>query len=109
MAFDYSFTAAAKEDLEGILSYITKDLSNPTAASAFLDNMERAIGQLIEFPQSGSLVENEFVAAGNIRKVPVGNYALYYTPDSIRSTVVIIRIIYSKRDPKWISDQLGQN
>ena len=57
MAFDFSFTAAAKEDLEGILSYISKDLSNPTAASAFLDNIEKAIGQLIEFPQ-GSFTQN---------------------------------------------------
>ena len=61
---------------------------------------------IIEFPQSGAIVENEFITAENIRKVPVGNYMFYYTPDRIPSTIVIIRIIYAKRSPEWISSQL---
>lgn len=108
MAFDYSFTDAAKADLDEILSYISTELDNTTAASSFFDNIEKTISQLVEFPKSGSIVENEFLAAENIRKVPIGNYSLYYTPDSIPSTIVIIRIIYAKRSPEWISSQLNQ-
>ena len=107
MAFDYSFTDAAKADLDEILSYISSDLANPTAASSFFDNIEKTISQLVEFPKSGTVVKNEFVTVENIRKVPIGNYTLYYTPDSIPSTIVIIRIIYAKRSPEWISSQLN--
>lgn len=106
MAFNYSFTDAAKEDLDEILSYISKELANPKAALTFIDNVEKAISQLIEFPQSGSVVENEYIKTENIRKVPIGNYMLYYKSDDTRSIVVIIRIIYSKRSPEWISSQL---
>ena len=107
MAFDYSFTDAAKADLDEILSYISTDLANPTAAAFFFESVEKTISQLVEFPKSGSVVENEFLTADNIRKVPVGNYSLYYSPDSIQSTIVIIRIIYAKRSPEWISSQLN--
>ena len=106
MAFNFSFTDAAKADLDEILSYISAELANPTAASSFFDSIEKTISQLVEFPQSGAIVENEFITAENIRKVPVGNYMLYYTPDRIPSTIVIIRIIYAKRSPEWISSQL---
>ncbi len=108
MAFDYSFTDAAKADLDEILSYISNELANPTAASSFFNNIEKTISQLVEFPKSGTIVENEFLTAKSIRKVPIGNYSLYYTPDSIPATIVIIRIIYSKRSPEWISSQLNQ-
>ena len=106
MAFNFSFTDAAKADLDEILSYISTELANPTAASSFFDSIEKTISQLVEFPQSGAIVENEFITAENIRKVLVGNYMLYYTPDRIPSTIVIIRIIYAKRSPEWISSQL---
>ena len=36
MAFNFSFTDAAKADLDEILSYISAELANPTAASSFL-------------------------------------------------------------------------
>lgn len=107
MAFDYSFTDAAKADLDEILSYISIELDNPTAAASFFESVEKTLSQLVEFPESGSIVENEYLAAENIRKVPIGNYSLYYSPDSVQSTIVIIRIIYSKRNPEWISSQLN--
>lgn len=107
MAFDYSFTDAAKADLDEILYYISTELDNPTAASSFFESVENTISQLIEFPKSGAIVENEFLTAENIRKVPIGNYSLYYSPDNIQSTIVIIRIIYAKRSPEWISSQLN--
>jgi len=108
MAFSFSFTAAATADLDEILSYLSTELANPTAASAFIDHVEKTISRLVEFPQSGSVVENEFVTAKNIRKVPVGNYMLYYTLDNVEETVVIIRVLYAKRSPKRISNQLEQ-
>lgn len=107
MAFDYSFTDAAKADLDEILYYISTELDNPTAASSFFESVENTISQLIEFPKSGAIVENEFLTSENIRKVPIGNYSLYYSPDNIQSTIVIIRIIYAKRSPEWISSQLN--
>ena len=106
MAFSYSFTDAAKADLNEILSYISKELANPKAALLFIDSIEKKISQLLEFPNSGSTVDNEFITAENIRKVPVNNYTLYYTTENNESAIVIIRIIYSKRSPEWIASQL---
>ena len=43
MAFNYIFTDAAKADLDEILSYISTELSNPTAASSFFDSFEKTL------------------------------------------------------------------
>ena len=58
--FGYRLTKIAESDLEGIVSYITVDLANSQAAANFVDKLQNTIEETRAFPESGSLVHNEF-------------------------------------------------
>lgn len=80
--WEYQLTQKADDDLDDIVGYIAMELANPTAASNFVDKLQRAIEEARIFPESGVLVANEFTPDVEIRKKLVGNYIMYYLPDS---------------------------
>ena len=96
--FGYRLTKRAESDLDGIVSYITVDLANPQAASDFVDKLQDTIEEARAFPESGSLVHNEFLQIENVRKKLVGNYIMYYLPDIGENIIYILRIVYGKRN-----------
>ena len=96
--YSYQFTERAEQDLDEILRYISVDLANPTAAQ----NLGRKIFEKIETvrfsPEVGSPVMNDFLLDKTVRKMLVDNYIFYYKVKSDEKTIVIIRIVYSKRN-----------
>lgn len=100
MAYDFRFTEKASVDLDEILHYISVELDNSFAASAFMEKLEQIIDEIRLFPKCGSLVDNELIAVKDIRKVPISNYMLYYRLDNSEECFIILRIIYGKRDPQ---------
>ena len=50
------------------------------------------------FPESGSLVDNEFLQVENLRKKLIGNYIMYYLPDMREKIIYILRIVYGKQN-----------
>lgn len=100
MAVDYSFkfTAKAEEDLYNILQYVSVDLCNPTAASLLAKKIFECIDNVKTFPESGLLVDNEFLTDKTIRRVLVDNYSIYYKSDDNKKLIYIVRLVYSKRD-----------
>ncbi len=68
----YQLTQKAQADLDDIVRYIAVELSNPKAASDFADKLQRAIEEAWSFPESGSLVVNEFVSNMGVRKKLMG-------------------------------------
>ena len=102
MVYDYRFTETAEQDLDDIFHYIATELDNPIAASSFMKKLESVIAEIRSFPKSGSLVDNEFISVKDIRKLPISNYLLYYQFEETQESVVILRIIYGKRDLQQI-------
>lgn len=96
--FGYRLTKRAESDLDGIVWYITVDLANPQAASDFVDKLQDTIEEVRAFPESGSLVDNEFLQIENVRKKLVGNYIMYYLPDIGENIIYILSIVYGKRN-----------
>ena len=47
------YTPLAYEDLDSIDSYISETLCNESAAERLLDKIEKAAGQLKQFPRKG--------------------------------------------------------
>lgn len=66
--FGYRLTQKAESDLDGIVSYIAVELSNPPAASDFVNKLQENIEEARNFPESGSLIHNDFLQAENVRK-----------------------------------------
>lgn len=105
--FGYQLTKKAESDLNGIVSYIVVDLANPHAASDFLDKLQDSIKEARAFPESGSLVDNEFLQVENVRKKLIGNYIMYYLPDTGEKLIYILRIVYGKRNMDEILKKLN--
>lgn len=84
--------------MDSIIDYIAVELSNPKAASDFADNFQLAIEEARSFPESGSLVVNEYLPDIRIRKKIIGNYVMYYLPSSAKKMVYVLRITYGRRN-----------
>lgn len=104
--FGYRLTKRAESDLDGIVSYISVVLANPQAASDFVDKLQDNIEETRAFPESGSLVHNEFLQVENVRRKLVGNYIMYYLPDMGEKIIYILRIVYGKRNMDAILKKL---
>lgn len=96
--FGYRLTKRAESDLDGIVSYIAIDLANPQAALDFVDKLLYNIEEARVVPENGSLVDNEFLQLENVRKKLIGNYIMYYLPNTVENIILILRIVYGKQN-----------
>lgn len=104
--WNYQYTDKAIEDLDQIIYYIAEKLANKKAAADFLDELESTISILTAFPKSGTLVKNNYLSDANVRFMVLHNYTLYYYPDYEKLAIIILRIIYGRRDPDYVYRQL---
>lgn len=96
--YDYVLTELAESDIDDAFEYIELDLANPDAASDFADELEEKLNELRKTPKSGRLVENEFLKRDDVRRILVGNFIAYYIIDDEKKQIVVLRVVYSKRD-----------
>ena len=45
-------------------------------------------------------ISNEFIKRTDIRKVNIKNYVMYYVCDKEHENIIILRVVYNKRDLK---------
>ena len=96
--FKYQLTQKAEMDLSDIIEYIVVRLSNPKAATDFIDKIQDAIEEARLFPQSGLTVVNEFLSNQDIRKKLVDNYIMYYLPDFSEKNIIVLRIVHGRQN-----------
>ena len=96
--YDYVLTEIAEADIDELFEYIAVDLANPDAASDFADELDEKLDELCKIPKSGRLVENEFLKRDDIRRILVGNFIAYYIIDDEKKRIVVLRVVYSKRE-----------
>lgn len=104
--FRYRLSRKAEADLDDIVSYIAVELSNPQAASDFVDKLQSVIDEARSLPESGSPANNEYLSNTEVRKKLVGNYIMYYLPTREEKMIYVIRIVYGKRNMDEILRQL---
>ena len=102
----FLFTETAERDLDEIISYISVSLCNPGAARAFYDKLAESIRTTCNYPESGSPVINDFLKENGVRKQLIGNYVMYYCYSEQKHNVLILRIVYGKRNPDDIIKSL---
>ncbi len=96
--YDYVLTELAESDIDDVFEYIALDLANPDAASDFADELEEKLNELCKTQKNGHLVENEFLKRDDIRRILVGNFLAYYIINDENKQIVVLRVVYSKRD-----------
>ena len=89
------WASAAVEDLSEIARYIAED--SPSAATVFVERVDRAVQQLAKQPRSGRIVpELEHQSINRYREVILAPWRLFYRYD--REVVFVLAIIDGRRD-----------
>lgn len=99
--YQLQITTQAEQDLQDAVNYIRDVLHNPSAAINLVDEVDRSLGSLSDFPERNPLVRDTFLATNGIRLQVIGNYIALYAVREDSKKVVILRILHSRRD--WIS------
>ncbi|MBU7007868.1 type II toxin-antitoxin system RelE/ParE family toxin [Phosphitispora fastidiosa] len=89
---------AAEADLDRIADYISCELKEPITALKQLERIEAAMMALEELPERHSLVQDKYLAAKGMRKLPIDNYLLFYTVNKSKNTINIVRVLHGRRD-----------
>ena len=100
MSWSLHITRTAERDLISAADYIEFVLLNPQAAGDLLDEAEREIRALADFPERCALVEDPVLKAWGIRLLTVKNYLVFYVIGEENHTVHVVRFLYAKRN--WI-------
>ena len=96
MEYNIKLSPNAIEDLQGIKFYIENDLQNPIAARNTINKIISTYEDLSIFPESGIPVQKYVPFATDYRFVLANNYSIFYRISN--EDILIIRILYSKRD-----------
>ena len=96
--YGFVLTEIAEADIDETFEYIAVDLSNPNAAAGLADELEKKIDEVCKTPKSGRPVENEYLKRNDVRRFLVGNYIVYYIIDDDARNIIILRMVYGKRD-----------
>lgn len=102
----YNFTKKAETDIDEVIEYIAVSLCNPQAANDLLDEIEKAIGNALAFPEMYQFLDNELVNSEGLRKINVGNYVLLYLYDQNNSIITILRFVYGRRNLERLLSEL---
>jgi toxin ParE1/3/4 len=90
------------QDMTSILSYMIHDLKEPAVAARFLESVEKTVQSLSMMPERFELVKDEVLREAGYRKCPIKNYLLFYKIFESEKSVRIYRIIYGRRNWKFL-------
>jgi addiction module RelE/StbE family toxin len=98
LPYDLQIMPMAEEDLDGIFDYITNKLEAPVAANRLMEKIEKSILSLKNSPRIGSKCRDETLNKKGYRKLMVDNYIAFYLVNDEDRTVIIMRIMYGRRN-----------
>lgn len=101
MNYYLHITAASERDMALAANHIDFVLKNPQAADHLLDEAERQINALAQFPKKFPLVEDKLLGSWGIRFTKVNNYLAFYIISEEDQQVNIVRFLYGKSN--WAS------
>lgn len=87
-------TRLADHDLDSIVQYISVELSNPTAAGDFLDEVEKCYEYLKSNPFIFAESHDPRLEKEGYRKALIKNYLLMFKVDETEKVVTVYRFFY---------------
>lgn len=98
MNYHIHITLTAEKDMVHAANYIESVLKNPQAADHLLDEAERQISTLSQFPMKHPIVDDKILSFWGVRFVTVENYLAFYTILEEEKQINIVRFLYAKSD-----------
>ena len=100
-SYRVKITENARRDLRDTYSYINKELKVPEAAQRFYIDTLNSIYTLDKMPECYPIVRDERLAEKGYRQMLVKNHIVFYTIDNEKKIVIVMRILYGRRD--WLN------
>ena len=99
MRFEVNVGVRVYERLSDSLSYISNSLGSPQAAKALLSGFSKAVDELETFPENHPINRDASKGLGfAVRRIPVGNYGLFYYVDRPTARVQAFSFLHSRQD-----------
>lgn len=105
MTYNINITATAERDLISASDYIEFVLKNSKAADDLLDEVEKKINTLVNFPEKNCLIDDPVLSSWGVRSVIIKNYLAFFIINDELHTVTIIRFLFQKSNWKSILHQ----
>ncbi len=96
MSYNIHITSTAEQDLIRAADHIEFVLKNPSAADGLLNEAEKQINSLSDFPEKFRLVDDPVLASWGIRFVIVNGYLAFYTISEENNLVIVVRFLFQK-------------
>lgn len=96
--YHIEYLPIAQEDLTNIIEYIQID--DPLAAQSFLDEVDKTISKLEDFPHMGSIPKDMRLMNLKYRVLIIGNYLVFYVV--LDEIIEIRRILHGKRQYSFL-------
>ena len=91
-----SLSAEARRDLKGIQDYITNEQESPLAAVKVVEKILDRIEDLLDFPNTGTLLYPKVNFPTSYRYARAAGYLIFYRHE--QNQIFVDRIIHEKRD-----------
>ena len=102
MSYSIEITLQADADLRDIFEHIAMELRSLQSAEKLLARLENKIFSLDQMPERYHRYQHEPWFSRGMRVMAVGQYCVFYIPNSAQKKVSIIRVIYGGRDIETI-------
>ena len=96
MSYSIHITSTAERDMINASNHIEFVLKNPKAADDLLDEAERKISSLADFPQKFKLVDDPVLVSWGVRFVVINGYLAFYVIAENVQKVIIVRFLFQK-------------
>ena len=96
--WDIVWSKDAEADLDSIYSYISAQLLEPTIAKNQTGRIKTAVQGLTQMPERFPLYRTEPWRSRGVRQMVINHYIVLYRPMEENSDVLILRVLYGKRD-----------
>ncbi len=96
-----------REDIRNIHSYISNTLLEPETARNLSDRILKAVSGISELPCRYPVYEKEPWQSRGLRKMPIGNYLVFYLVNEQDKIVMVLRVFYAGRNiEKCLGDKM---
>lgn len=98
MLYNLEYLPVARRDILEIAKYISHKLENPMAAERLVTALIEKGERLRDMPYLNPVYTPIRPLSYEYRKAKVNNYLMFYRVDEQEKTIIIMRVMYSKRD-----------
>lgn len=102
MSYHVKLTDTALKDINDIADYIAFSLKQRDAAKRQVQRIRERISALAEYPERYPHVKDNYLSNKGYRVISLDRYLIFYKVVTDEKLVIITRILYEKRDWKYL-------